>query len=93
MEQARVRLVMVGGAPGSGKSTVAAALAANLGWTLFRSDELRKELARLPALAHADSGYGESLYSSELSDKVYGELVARARTALGMGESVVIDAT
>lgn len=48
LEQGRVTLVLVGGSPGTGKSTVAAGLADRLGWAALRSDELRKDLAGLP---------------------------------------------
>ena len=44
LERARARLVVVGGLPGTGKSTLAARLAESQGWTLLRSDEVRKEL-------------------------------------------------
>src|SRR5207248_5092618 len=45
LEAARVRLVLVGGLPGTGKSTVAAALADATGWVVLRSDEVRKDVA------------------------------------------------
>jgi len=47
LEAARVRLVLVGGLPGTGKSTLAAALADATGWSVLRSDEVRKDLAGL----------------------------------------------
>ncbi|MFF3411062.1 universal stress protein [Streptomyces sp. NPDC002742] len=44
-----VGLALVGGLPGSGKSTLSGALADRLGVTLLSSDRLRKELAGIPA--------------------------------------------
>jgi aminoglycoside phosphotransferase family enzyme/predicted kinase len=44
LERARVRLVLVGGLPGTGKSTLADALAAATGWVVLRTDEIRREL-------------------------------------------------
>src|SRR5207244_7818604 len=38
-------LVLVGGLPGTGKSTLARSLAARAGLDIVRSDEVRKELA------------------------------------------------
>ena len=43
-----VTLVLIGGLPGTGKSTLAATLATRLGWTVLSSDRLRKELAGIP---------------------------------------------
>ena len=93
LERAAVRLVLVGGLPGTGKSTVAAGLADARGWALVRSDVLRKQLAGLPPAATAASSYGTGLYTAERTQQVYDALLDRARTALGRGESVVLDAT
>ena len=60
LERARVRLVLVGGAPGTGKSTVAAGLAEATGWTVLATDTIRRDLVRagdLPA-AHGRPGRG-----------------------------------
>ena len=45
LRRARIRLVLVGGPPGAGKSTVAAGLGERLGWVVLRSDEVRKDVA------------------------------------------------
>ena len=42
-------LVLVGGLPGTGKSSLAAELATRKGFQVIRSDVVRKELAGLPA--------------------------------------------
>nr|MBO2501665.1 gluconate kinase [Thermoanaerobacterales bacterium] len=89
----RVRLVLVGGLPGTGKSTVARALGDALEATVLRSDEVRKELAGLPADAPAPAGYGQGIYSAAATAETYRELLARAEVALGMGEIVVLDAS
>lgn len=44
LRAAEVRLVLVGGLPGTGKSTVSDAVAGRLGMVLLSSDRLRKEL-------------------------------------------------
>ena len=93
LEAARVRLVLVGGLPGTGKSTLAAGLAGELGAVLFRSDEVRKELAGLPAGAHAPAPFGSGIYAANATAETYDELLDRAAVALGLGESVILDAS
>jgi aminoglycoside phosphotransferase family enzyme/predicted kinase len=93
LEAGTVRLVLVGGLPGTGKSTLATGLADALGATVLRSDELRKELAGLPATQRAPAAFGEGLYRPEATAATYGEMLARAGVALGLGESVVLDAS
>ena len=68
---ARVQLVVVGGLPGTGKSTLAAALGDELGWPVLRSDEVRKELAGLDPLDHAPAAYGTGLYAPSITDATY----------------------
>ena len=91
--QARVRLVLVGGAPGTGKSTVADQLGRRLGWTVVRSDEVRKEAAGLRPTDRAVAAYGEGLYTPASSDLTYAELLRRAQVATSRGESVILDAS
>ncbi|MEV0412905.1 AAA family ATPase [Streptomyces sp. NPDC050448] len=88
-----VCLTLVGGLPGSGKSTLSGALADRLGVTLLSSDRLRKELAGIPAEQSAAAGYGEGLYTPEWTNRTYAALLDRASVLLSSGESVVLDAT
>lgn len=93
LRHARVVLSLVGGDPGSGKSTLAAGIGDRTGWTVLRSDEVRKDLA---GTGHADrmaSEIGTGIYTREATDATYSELLARARLLLQQGESVVLDAT
>lgn len=88
-----VGLTLVGGLPGSGKSTLSGALADRLGVTLLSSDRIRKELAGIPAEQSAAAGYGEGLYAPEWTARTYATLLNRAALLLASGESVVLDAT
>lgn len=86
------RLVAIGGVSGTGKSTLAAALAPGFGprpgARVLRSDVMRKLLlgvepeTRLPA----------SAYTREVSARVYDALCCKAATVLAAGYSAIIDA-
>lgn len=89
----RVRLVVVGGLPGTGKTTFANALGDELGWAVLHSDVIRKELVGLDPLHHAPSSFGTGLYRPAMTDRTYDEMCARARQLLGMGQSVILDAS
>jgi aminoglycoside phosphotransferase family enzyme/predicted kinase len=93
LDKAAVRLVLVGGAPGTGKSTLAGAIGGELGYTVLSSDRVRKELAGLNPDTPAPAAYGSGLYDAEHTRRTYGELTARAEKLLARGESVVLDAS
>jgi len=88
-----VRLVLVGGLPGTGKSTVAGALADACSAALLSSDRIRKETAGLDPHTPAGAGFGQGLYAPERTEQLYGELLRRAERLLARGESVVLDAS
>lgn len=90
---ARVRLVLVGGSPGTGKSTLAAGLGDRLDVIVLRSDEVRKELAGVPLAESPGSTTWAGIYTPAAIDRTYGELLRRAERLLAQGETVVLDAT
>ena len=89
----RVVLTLVGGLPGTGKSTLAAGIADRKGWSLLRTDEIRKDLAGLAHNHPATDRYEEGLYRPGQKAEVYRVMLERARRLLEMGESVVLDAS
>ena len=93
LERGRIVLTLVGGLPGTGKSTLAAGIADAREWSVVRSDEVRKDLVGLGHTARADARYAEGIYRSEITDATYQTLLERARWALALGESVVLDAS
>ncbi len=88
-----VTLVLVGGLPGTGKSSLAGAIADGLGWTVLSSDRVRKELAGVVPERRAATPYGSGIYSPAWTERTYAELLRRATELLSLGESVLIDAT
>jgi aminoglycoside phosphotransferase family enzyme/predicted kinase len=88
-----VPLVLVGGLPGTGKSTLAGLLADRLGAVLLRSDVLRKERAGLAAATPAAAGWQRGLYAPAVTATTYRDLLDRAESLLGLGEPVVLDAS
>jgi hypothetical protein len=93
LDDARVRLVLVGGLPGTGKSTVAQRLADRGVGVLLSSDEVRKELAGLRHDDPAAADFGQGLYRPATTAKTYDELRRRAHQLLEHGESVILDAS
>jgi aminoglycoside phosphotransferase family enzyme/predicted kinase len=87
----RIQLVVIGGLPGTGKSSLANALGEELRWPVLRTDEVRTELAGIELPEHRDETYGEGLYAPAAVDAVYVELFRRARTMLERGSSVILD--
>ncbi|MBK5289406.1 MAG: AAA family ATPase [Acidimicrobiia bacterium] len=93
LQRGRVALVLVGGLPGTGKSTLAAGLGDRLGWTVLRSDELRKDLEGIAHSEHRSDEFGAGMYDREHTAATYRTLVDRAGLLLARGESVILDAS
>jgi aminoglycoside phosphotransferase family enzyme len=71
-------LVMVGGLPGTGKSTLARRLAEQAGFTVVRSDVVRKELAGVAAQARVSAPFSEGLYAPAWTERTYAECLRQA---------------
>ena len=93
LTDAAVTLTLVGGLPGTGKSTLAGAIADRFGMVVLTTDRVRKELAGLDATAPAASGYRQGIYTPGWTERTYAEVLHRADVLLGRGESVVVDAS
>jgi predicted kinase len=78
-------IAIVCGGAATGKSTLAAALAARAGTHLVSSDLVRKDLLGIPATTRAP----QSAYSPEMNRRTYRELGRRAAAE----QPVIIDAT
>ncbi|MGQ0613368.1 MAG: bifunctional aminoglycoside phosphotransferase/ATP-binding protein [Planctomycetaceae bacterium] len=81
-------LLALCGLPGTGKSSVARAVAAPLGALHLSSDLVRKELHGLPPTAR-----GAAIYGAHATARTYEELERRAEAALAAGSPAVVDGT
>lgn len=86
------RLVAVGGLSGTGKTTLARALAPDLGAAPgalhLRSDVLRKQRAGVPELERLPP----EAYTAEAGEAVYARLNRQAAAGLAAGQAVIADA-
>jgi predicted kinase len=85
-------MVLVGGLPGTGKSTLACALAERAGFCVIRSDAVRKELAGVADKEQARSAFGAGIYAAEWNERTYAECLRRAEGLLFEGKRVLVDA-
>ncbi len=81
-------LIACAGLSGTGKSTVATAVAAATGYTLLSSDVLRKSDGRA-----GPAPQGDGLYTADARAAVYRRLSDEAARLLRDGRGVVVDAT
>lgn len=86
-------VLIVMGVVGSGKSQLAGRLAQELGWEIFSSDHVRKELAGLPLYERGDEAVRSWLYSEAMTEKTYEALFQHAEKRVKEGRSVILDAT
>jgi hypothetical protein len=86
-------LIVICGLSGTGKSTVARAVARRLDAAVLSSDVVRKELAGMDPQERVLEEFREGLYSGEMTARTYQALLDAAREHLLAGRSVVIDAT
>lgn len=85
------RLVAVGGLSGSGKSTVAAAIAPGIGpppgARIVSSDRIRKRLFAVPV----ETRLPAECYAADVSGRVYDEMIGMAGRIARLGHGVVAD--
>jgi len=86
-------MVLVCGIVGSGKSSVAEALAEALEAVVVSSDRVRKRLLGAAPTDRLAAGWGEGAYSNDRTDPTYAGICARAVPVLASGRIAILDAT
>jgi hypothetical protein len=86
-------LIITTGLMGTGKSTLANALASREGMQVISSDITRKQMAGIPLKKRYYEEFDKGIYSSASSRKTYQLMLDWARNALKQGQSVIIDAS
>ncbi|MGD8376876.1 MAG: AAA family ATPase [Acidobacteriota bacterium] len=79
----RPALLLMGGLPGTGKTTLARGLGDKAGFSLVRTDRVRREIA----------GDVSDPYTERQIERTYDACLDRARDRLLEGERVIVDAT
>ena len=90
---ARPAVVATTGLIGSGKSYIARRVAERLGAAVVRSDAVRKVLAGAAPDREPPRPLRPGIYSAEMTERVYEEMLRQARLGLEAGFPVVLDAT
>jgi aminoglycoside phosphotransferase family enzyme/predicted kinase len=86
-------LLIVCGASGTGKSTLAANLSEHLGFDIVSSDIVRKRLAGIESTRAASAPYKHGIYTPDFTNRVYKSMVAEAKIELNNENGVILDAT
>jgi len=89
----RVRLALVGGGPGTGKSTLARALADRVDAVVVSTDQVRRDMLSSRAIRGEPGVLNAGLYSERNVAAVYDEALQQARSLLADGRSVIVDAS
>ena len=86
-------VLAVMGRVGTGKTSVAKQLGSELDLPVFSSDEIRKTLAGIPLTERTPAERRDDVYSEQMTEQTYKELLATGITALKTHGGVVLDAT
>ena len=88
-----VRLIIVVGGPGTGKTTLSRALGEQVGAQVISTDDVRRQLQQTGAITGPAGDLDAGLYAPANVSAVYDEVLRRARRSLSNGSSVILDGT
>jgi hypothetical protein len=88
-----VQLALIGGAPGTGKTTLAHSLGDRVGAEVISTDDVRRELQQRGTIDGEPGLLDVGLYQPEQVAAVYDEVIRRARLSLTGGRPVILDGT
>jgi len=86
-------ILVVMGRVGTGKTTVARQLGIELDWPVFSSDQIRKTLAGIPLAERTATERRDEVYSEQMTEQTYKQLVEHGLAAVESHGGVVLDAT
>jgi uncharacterized protein len=93
LQAGSVRLAVVGGGPGTGKTTLARALANRVSAEVISTDEVRRAMQNSGAIGGEARLLNAGLYSDDNVAAVYREVLRQAHIQLANGRSVILDGT
>jgi aminoglycoside phosphotransferase family enzyme/predicted kinase len=93
LHTATMRLILVGGGPGTGKTSLSKELSKALNAQVISTDDTRRQLQEAGCLSGAAGEFDKGLYSRENVAKVYDEVLRQAELLLRRGTSVILDGT
>jgi hypothetical protein len=86
-------LLVIFGLIGTGKSTLARAVSQELFCPIVSSDEVRKEIMGIEPTERRYEGFDKGIYSRDVTDMTYREVLNRGRRAIESGKTVILDAS
>lgn len=86
-------VIVTFGIIGTGKSTLARMIGEELSSAIISSDVVRKEITGTPAGERRYEGWGGGIYTSDITERTYREIISRALGEAGKNMTAILDAS